>query len=227
MNNPLNWLFGGTVAVSAMLVALAIFGATAPETRSQYDDALNSVVKIEVPGTPGLGAGVLISPSGYILTNRHVVHKAETVTVTGRNGSTYDGTVLWASRGGVDVALVKVNVDAPTGDLRLPGWATVTHAPLRCDGVNVGETVYAVGHPLGKEWSITFGYVSGFNDADGVPHTQLDVTILPGNSGGGLFDKAGRLVGLPDRVSGVGLGALTGQAWAVPGSTLCSLLALQ
>ncbi|MHB9149430.1 MAG: S1C family serine protease [Thermoleophilia bacterium] len=135
------------------------------------------------------GSGVIISADGYILTNRHVIEGADTIKVTLFDGRSFDGRVV-GSDGRDDLALIKVEAD---GDL--------TVAPLGdSDAIDAGEWVMALGNPLGFEYSVTVGVVSGkgrelpsTNFADFI---QTDAAIYPGNSGGPLFDLAGEVIGI-------------------------------
>ncbi|MHB1343883.1 MAG: trypsin-like peptidase domain-containing protein [Thermoleophilia bacterium] len=135
------------------------------------------------------GSGVIISADGYILTNRHVIDGAEKIEVTLFDGRSFMGTVI-GSDARDDLALVKVEPDtdlpvAPLGD---------------SDEIRAGEWVMALGNPLGFEYSVTVGVVSGVGRA--LPSTnfsnfiQTDAAIYPGNSGGPLFDLAGEVIGI-------------------------------
>ncbi len=135
------------------------------------------------------GSGVIISADGYILTNRHVIDGAEKIEVTLFDGRSFTGTVI-GSDARDDLALVKVEPDA---DLPV--------APLGdSDKIRAGEWVMALGNPLGFEYSVTVGVVSGVGRA--LPSTnfsnfiQTDAAIYPGNSGGPLFDLAGEVIGI-------------------------------
>ncbi|MHB8869244.1 MAG: S1C family serine protease [Thermoleophilia bacterium] len=135
------------------------------------------------------GSGVIISADGYILTNRHVIDGAEKIEVTLFDGRSFMGTVI-GSDARDDLALVKVEPDA---DLPV--------APLGdSDEIRAGEWVMALGNPLGFEYSVTVGVVSGVGRA--LPSTnfsnfiQTDAAIYPGNSGGPLFDLAGEVIGI-------------------------------
>jgi len=135
------------------------------------------------------GSGVVISKDGYILTNRHVIDQADSVTVTFTNGDEYTARVVGADARD-DLALIKIEPKQP-----------LTVAPLGdSEAVRPGDWVMAMGNPLGFEYSVTVGVVSGkgrslpsntFGD-----FIQTDAAIYPGNSGGPLFDLAGEVVGI-------------------------------
>lgn len=135
------------------------------------------------------GSGVVISKDGYILTNRHVIDQAESVTVTFTNGDEYTARVVGADARD-DLALIKVDPKQP-----------LTVAPLGdSEAVRPGDWVMAMGNPLGFEYSVTVGVVSGKGRS--LPENnfgdfiQTDAAIYPGNSGGPLFDLAGEVVGI-------------------------------
>jgi len=149
-------------------------------------------------GHPGLppdyqqtaeGSGVVISKDGYILTNRHVIDQAESVTVTFTNDDEYTARVIGADARD-DLALIKIDPKQP-----------LTVAPLGdSETVRPGDWVMAMGNPLGFEYSVTVGVVSGKGRS--LPQNnfgdfiQTDAAIYPGNSGGPLFDLAGDVVGI-------------------------------
>ena len=143
---------------------------------------------IQQPPQEGLGSGVIVSADGYILTNNHVVHGADTIKV-----SLNDGRELTAKVVGTDpqTDLAVVKVDAKD----LPA---VTFADS--DKVEVGDRVLAVGNPFGIGQTVTSGMVSGLGRAtlglDYEDFIQTDAAINPGNSGGALVDADGRLVGV-------------------------------
>ncbi len=135
------------------------------------------------------GSGFIISRDGYILTNRHVVEGAEKVVVTHSDGHRYDARVV-GSDGRDDLALLKVEPDedlpvAPLGD---------------SDAMRIGDWVMAMGNPLGFEYSVTVGVVSGkgreLPSSNFGDFIQTDAAIYPGNSGGPLFNLAGEVIGV-------------------------------
>lgn len=135
------------------------------------------------------GSGVVISKDGYILTNRHVIDQAESVTVTFTNDDEYTARVIGADARD-DLALIKIDPKQP-----------LTVAPLGdSETVRPGDWVMAMGNPLGFEYSVTVGVVSGKGRS--LPQNnfgdfiQTDAAIYPGNSGGPLFDLAGDVVGI-------------------------------
>ena len=142
----------------------------------------------------GAGSGVIISDDGYILTCAHVVDGASNVTVT-VGDTDYTATVVGSDTAS-DVAVLKIDAEGLTP-------AVVGDS----DALAVGESVMAVGNPLGNlSGTVTNGIVSALNrdvsiqSNDGsvlnLTLIQTNASISPGNSGGGLFNMAGELVGI-------------------------------
>lgn len=156
----------------------------------------NATVLIEV-GNGGHGSGFLVSASGFMVTNAHVVGSQRFVRVRLLSGRAVIGEVLQTDERR-DVALVKLEGD---GYPALP----VREAPVR-----VAEEVYAVGAPRMEElaWTVTRGVVSAYRQAmppEKLDYIQADVPVHGGNSGGPLLDRNGNLVGIC--VLGLGMDA--------------------
>lgn len=157
-------------------------------------DAPQSVVSIYTGD--GMGSGVLISAEGYILTNQHVAGDSGRVRVRWADGAETTGEVVKAD-GRRDVALIRVEVSAHRA------------LPIRGSDIQIGDTVFAIGTPLQKEFAgtLTRGVVSARRVLDGQTFIQSDVAVDHGNSGGPLLDESGQIVGLtasgyrPDDVS--------------------------
>ena len=141
----------------------------------------------------GAGSGVVISSDGYILTCAHVVSGASNITVT-IGDTDYPATVVGEDDTS-DVAVLKIDATDLTP-------ATVGNS----DSLAVGESVLAVGNPLGElGGTVTSGIVSALNRSVTIQGTsstntmsliQMDASVSPGNSGGGLFNMNGELIGL-------------------------------
>ena len=141
----------------------------------------------------GAGSGVIISSDGYILTCAHVVSGASQITVT-IGDTDYTATVVGEDDTS-DVAVLKINATGLTP-------ATVGDS----DSLSVGDSVLAVGNPLGElGGTVTSGIVSALNRSVTIQGTsstntmsliQMDASVSPGNSGGGLFNMNGELIGL-------------------------------
>ena len=137
-----------------------------------------------------LGSGFVIHPSGYIITNAHVVERSATVQVRLASGRRLTGTVIGRDRR-VDLALVKV--EAPDALAVLPLGDS--------ERLAVGELVLALGHPFGLEQTVSLGIVSRkgaplLAAAPGFDFIQTDAAVNPGNSGGPLVDMGGQVVGV-------------------------------
>jgi serine protease Do len=156
------------------------------------------------------GTGVVIDARGYVVTNSHVVGKQRTVAVSflGAEDKVHAGEVAWADPS-QDLAIVRISA---------PGrFAAIKYADL--GDVQVGQTVVAIGNPLGYTGTVTVGVISALDREITMPSAdvptkviQTDAAINPGNSGGPLLDTEGRLVGV---VSAIRLGAQN-IAFAIP-----------
>jgi len=154
-----------------------------------------------------VGSGFVIEPTGYILTNAHVVENASEISVKFSDKRERSAQVI-----GVDplsdIALIKVDAkDLPT--------VKIGHA----DTLRVGQWVLAIGSPFGFEQSASQGILSAIGrslpgDAY-IPFLQTDVPINPGNSGGPLIDLAGRVVGVNAQIYSRD-GGYQGVAFAIP-----------
>ena len=141
----------------------------------------------------GAGSGVIISSDGYILTCAHVVDGASTITVT-IGDKDYTATLVGEDTTS-DIAVIKIDADGLTP-------ATVGNS----DSLKVGQSVMAVGNPLGElGGTVTSGIVSALNRSVSIQGSssvntmsliQMDASVSPGNSGGGLFNMNGELVGI-------------------------------
>jgi len=153
----------------------------------------------------GLGSGFILDKSGVILTNAHVVDKADKVTVRLKDGRTFEGKVKGIDEV-TDLAVVKIDAgkDLPV-------------APLgSSDNVEVGDWAIAVGNPLGFDNTVTLGIVStlkrssaqvGISDKR-LDFIQTDAAINPGNSGGPLLNGLGEVIGINTaiRADAMGIG---------------------
>jgi S1-C subfamily serine protease len=151
--------------------------------QSLFDRTAPSVVVIL--NAKGLGSGVIVSPDGLILTNAHVVEGGDTVTVVRIDGSKATGKVVERAAD-ADLALVRIEASGlptlqlgPTTDLRVGSW------------------VAAVGHGEGGAWTFASGMVTNiYPMGDDHPVFQTQIPVNPGNSGGPVVDRAGKVVGI-------------------------------
>ena len=160
-----------------------------------------------------MGTGVIVGENGYILTNAHVSgEKYSKCYVTLEDGKTYDGNVVWSNTD-IDMSIVKIEQKklqvATLGD---------------SNDIKIGETVYAIGNPIGFEFqrTVTSGIISATNRTikfeEDEKETymedliQTDATINPGNSGGPLVNVDGQVIG----ITGVKITSAEGISFAIP-----------
>ena len=161
----------------------------------------------------GLGTGIVVTENGYILSNEHVAgSKYSKCYITLENGKNYEGTVVWSDTS-IDLAIIKIGAEN-----------------LNCvnlgnsDNIKIGETVYAIGNPIGYEFrrTVTSGIVSAKNRTIKIEEEekssymtnliQTDATINPGNSGGPLIYPDGEVIG----INTVKISSAEGIGFAIP-----------
>jgi len=151
-----------------------------------------------------LGSGFLVSEDGYILTNNHVVERADEITVTMLDKEDYKARVVGTDPK-TDIALIKIDARRKLPYVRLGD----------SEGLEVGEWVVAIGNPFGLGHTVTAGIVSAKGRIIGSgPYDdfiQTDASINPGNSGGPLFNLKGEVVGINTAIvqGGQGIGFAT------------------
>ncbi len=163
-----------------------------------------------------LGSGFLIDTAGHIVTNAHVMDGATKTTVTFQDGTEKRGTILGVDTS-TDVAVLKID-QVPAG---------VTPVPLGNSGsLTVGQDVVAIGNPYGYSGTATTGIVSALKRTIASPSDfpiqnaiQTDAAINQGNSGGPLFDRAGRVIGINSQIASE-TGGNVGIGFAVPIDTV-------
>jgi len=152
-------------------------------------------IPVTLPGF-GLGSGFFIHPSGYIVTNDHVVKDAEQIKILTNSGKDYDVVVV-ARDPAYDLALLKVT-NSPLQDFKVLPMGD-------SDTIDAGDMVIAVGNPLGLGHTVTSGIISQtYRDISGetdensrrVDFIQTDTAINPGSSGGPLITLNGACVGV-------------------------------
>ena len=164
----------------------------------------------------GLGSGVIVSPSGYILTNNHVVEGADEIEVV-LNDSRHAVAKVIGTDPDSDLAVLKVDLD------KLPIMVLGNS-----DNLQVGDRVLAIGNPFGVGQTVTSGIVSalgrnqlGINTFENF--IQTDAAINPGNSGGALVDTNGNLLGINTAIYSRSGGSM-GIGFAIPVSTAKQVL---
>jgi serine protease Do len=158
------------------------------------------------PPLRGVGSGVIVDPRGFVLTNNHVIERADDIELTLSDGRTFKAVVIGLDPK-TDLALVKVEAPGP-----LP-VAVLGDS----DTIKVGHWVVAIGNPFGLGHSLTTGVVSGIARGElGLAafedYIQTDAAINPGNSGGPLLNIRGEVIGINTAINPVGRGI----AFAIP-----------
>jgi len=160
-----------------------------------------AVVRIDTP--TGSGSGIIISETGYVLTNNHVVKNEYLINITLVNGNQYDGVVISRDEER-DLAILGIIADHSDFTEGVLGVAK---------NITIGDEVFAVGYALGFEGQVTIskGVVSAIREIDNLNYIQTDAAINPGNSGGPLINLKGNIIGINTvkyvavEVEGIGL----------------------
>jgi Do/DeqQ family serine protease len=166
-----------------------------------------------------LGSGVLVHPSGIVVTNNHVIQGGTEIRVVLSDRREFDATVTLADEHS-DLAILKVNA----GQAKLPSL------PLGdSDNLEVGDLVLAIGNPFGVGQTVTSGIVSALARTEvGITDYQFfiqtDAAINPGNSGGALIDLAGRLIGINTAIYSRSGGSI-GIGFAIPANMVRTVVA--
>ena len=166
-----------------------------------------------------LGSGVIVDPKGYIVTNRHVVEKADRVRVRLQDDPPqvqHDAKVIGMDQE-TDLAVIKIEVDKPLPAAKMGN----------SDGMQVGDWVLAVGSPFGLNATVTAGIVSykGRNIVPGrqfQSFIQTDAAINPGNSGGPLVNMEGEVIGINTAIL-TDTNAYAGVGFAMPSNTVAQV----
>ena len=178
----------------------------------------------QMPGAPGgedmrersLGSGVIVDSKGYIVTNAHVVEKADRIRVKLMSDPatvTYDATVIGSDKE-TDLAVIKIEAKKPLPTAKMGN----------SDGMQVGDWVLAIGSPFGLEETVTAGIVSA-RGRNIVPQRQFqsfiqtDAAINPGNSGGPLVNMNSEVIGINTAIYSSG-GGYQGVGFAMPSNTV-------
>jgi len=166
-----------------------------------------------------LGSGVVVDAKGYIVTNRHVVEKADRIRVKLQDdppGVLHDAKVIGTDQE-TDLAVIKIETDKPLPVAKLGN----------SEGMQVGDWVLAVGSPFGLQETVTAGIVSA-KGRNIVPNRQFqsfiqtDAAINPGNSGGPLVNMAGEVIGINTAIL-TDTNAYAGVGFALPSNTIVTV----
>jgi serine protease Do len=214
-------------APSTPIVQPTVVSGTTTDVSGVVKAVSGSVVEITIstPGNPftnrqgmqGAGSGVIVSEDGYIVTNNHVVESAQIFTVRTKDGAEYEATLIGTDEA-TDLAVLKVDAT---------GLTPATYADS--DAIEVGALSIVIGNPTGQlGGSVTSGIISAASREltigdDSMTLIQTSAAVNPGNSGGGLFDANGSLVGV---VNAKLVGQeLEGLGFAIPSNTVKTVVA--
>ena len=163
-----------------------------------------------------LGSGVIVSDSGYLLTNNHVIEGADEIQVALRDDRNME-TVIVGSDPETDLAVLKIDLD------KIPSISLG-----QSENLKVGDVVLAIGNPFGVGQTVTMGIVSAIGrDSLGINtyenFIQTDAAINPGNSGGALINAYGHLIGINTAIFSR-TGGSQGIGFAIPAATAIDVL---
>jgi len=216
----------GITATPAASVAVAEAEDDGPADARSVSEIVRrespAVVLIEAGGANGqggLGSGFLIDRDGHVLTNAHVVEDSKTTTVTFSDGTERTARILGVDTS-TDLAVLKIpRVPEGIQPVRLGSSGALV----------VGQDVVAIGNPYGLERTATTGIVSALERTIEAPNgfaiqnaIQTDAAINQGNSGGPLFDRAGRVIGMNTQIASQN-GGNVGLGFAVPIDTIAPI----
>lgn len=168
------------------------------------------VVETQRGNKKGLGTGFFINPQGHIVTNYHVIAGAEQAIIRTQEGRRYPVKRIVAENKEAD--LVLITADIPAREI----------TPLEVTGKmpEVGEKIYAIGHPMGLEKTVSEGIVSAIRKLPKLGDIiQITAPISPGSSGGPVFNSSGRIIGVARATYRVGQNL----NFAVPGQKILEL----
>lgn len=169
--------------------SVVFIGVRRPIEPGSMEAGIASIIGIKE--LEGHGSGFVVSADGLIVTNHHVAGEAKSVSVRTRGGQRFDQVSLLALDEGNDLALIKVEAK----DLRPLALYDRSKVP-------VGTTAFAIGSPLGLDFTLTSGIVSASRKQQKTTLLQMQTAIAPGSSGGPLLDDHARLIGVNTATSG-------------------------
>jgi serine protease Do len=194
-----------------------------PDDQNPFDDFFDKFFGGQQGNGPirqhSLGSGVIVDPKGYIVTNRHVVEKADRIRVKLLDdppGVLHDAKVIGSDQE-TDLAVIKIDSEKPLPVAKLGN----------SESMQVGDWVLAVGSPFGLSETVTAGIVSA-KGRNIVPNRQFqsfiqtDAAINPGNSGGPLVNMAGEVIGINTAIL-TDTNAYAGVGFAMPSNTVVSV----
>ncbi|NBB80767.1 MAG: trypsin-like serine protease [Verrucomicrobia bacterium] len=190
--------------------------------RDWIDELGEAVALVQTP--TGLGSGFVIHKDGYVITNDHVIAGENRISITifedGENELskvTYDNARIVATSAELDLALLKIETEAETRSFKTVPLAAAG------GGLREGQTVFAIGSPMGLDRTVSEGIISVANRViNGRLYLQTTTQINPGNSGGPLFNLKGEVVGVNNmKIAAVGA---EGLGFSISADTLRSFI---
>ncbi|WP_210486529.1 Do family serine endopeptidase [Rufibacter aurantiacus] len=196
-------------------------GEIHPFFRDFFGDDFEGYQRQQQGPAMGSGSGVIIASNGYVVTNNHVIDRADKIQVILDDKRTYEATLVGTDPN-TDIALLKINAD------NLPALRYGNS-----DNVKVGEWVLAVGNPFNLNSTVTAGIVSAKGRNVGIlqgagnmsveSFIQTDAAVNPGNSGGALVNLNGDLIGINTAIASQ-TGSFAGYSFAVPSSIVSKVV---
>lgn len=210
--NPINYEDRAILTIPDVAAAVSASVVEIKTESAVYDKFYGSYV------SEGAGSGVIITESGFIITNNHVISGASTITVTLSNGKEYPATLIGADSES-DIAVISISPSV---------GETLTPAVLgRSNSLVLGESVVVIGNPLGSlGGSVTNGIISSLDreiiiDGETMTLIQTNAAVNPGNSGGGMFNMYGELVAIinakssGENIEGIGFAIPIDHAYSI------------
>ena len=175
---------------------------------SHIETTVDSIFNAPLTNKVSLGSGFIIDKQGYIITNNHVIDKAQTITVTTNDNLSYEAKIIGTDRK-TDIALIKIE----------PKKELVPVVFGDSDKIRVGDWILAIGNPFGLGGSVTAGIISAKSrDIESGPYDnfiQTDASINQGSSGGPMFNMQGELIGVNTAIFSTNGGSM-GVGFAIP-----------
>ncbi len=195
-------------------------GTPLREFFEQFAEQFGAEREGAVPGfsvpREGEGSGFIVDPDGYVVTNNHVIERADRIEVTLNDGTAFDAEIVGRDPK-TDLALLKIDTDQPLPHVAL---GSAEHA-------RVGDWVLAVGNPFGLGGTVNAGIISARGrDIQSGPYDdylQIDAPINRGNSGGPLFDANGNVIGVNTAIYSP-TGGNIGIGFAIPAETVATVV---
>ena len=208
-----------TASTPTSVQSTSVASGTAESVYAQVSPGVVTITSV-MGNRQAVGSGIVLDTKGDILTNAHVIAGAQQMQVTLSSGQTVPATLV-GSNSAADLAVIRISV--PASSLH-----PVTLG--NSGGVQVGDTVYAIGSPFGLSGTFTEGIVSNLNQGGAVSTgislsglIQTDAAINPGNSGGPLVNTAGQVIGINNSIESPVNGNV-GVGFAIPINQVTQLL---